>query len=187
MWWRRLRHLLSRRFHARGKYVDVEDIISDILRREGGYVDNPHDRGGPTKYGITQGTLARYSEKAVTAEDVEALTPDIARKIYREEYIEAPGYANLDDESLQSLMVDSAVQHGPARATAWLQKTLGVTADGVIGPITMEAYRDSNPCHVYLGVLKRRLKFYGDIIAGNETQRMFSAGWFRRVSDVIDA
>ena len=45
---------------------DVDDLISDIIRREGGYVNHPDDRGGPTNYGITQATLSEWRRQPVT-------------------------------------------------------------------------------------------------------------------------
>lgn len=165
--------------------MSAQDIIDEIVRREGGYVDNPNDRGGPTNYGITQDTLSSWRGHPVTAEDVQALSEDEARNIYSARYYTGPNYDHLA-EPLRSFMVDSAVQHGPGRASRWLQLALGVTTDGVIGPQTLAAYdRADDPGRILLRVVKRRLKFYGDIIAGNETQRVFAAGWFRRVADAI--
>lgn len=162
----------------------AQDIIDEIIRREGGFVDHPHDRGGATNYGITEQTLAVWRDGPVTDDDVRNLTEEEAREIYAAQYISRPGYDRLP-EPLRSFMVDSAVQHGPARATRWLQGAVDVKQDGVIGPMTLHAYSIRDPWHVYLGVLRRRLKFYGDIIAGNETQRVFAAGWFRRVAEAI--
>ena len=62
--------------------MDVETMIDEILVKEGGYVNHPADRGGPTNFGITQKTLSRYLEVAVTAEMVKALDVETARDIY---------------------------------------------------------------------------------------------------------
>ncbi len=68
----------------------VDAMIDDVIRREGGFVDHPADRGGPTKFGITQAALARYLGRAVTAAEVDALSPDQAKQIYRRDYYQAP-------------------------------------------------------------------------------------------------
>jgi lysozyme family protein len=62
-------------------------IISEVLAREGGYVDHPADRGGPTNFGITLATLADFVGHPVTASDVRLLDETTARTIYRSRYI----------------------------------------------------------------------------------------------------
>jgi lysozyme family protein len=58
-------------------------ILAAILRREGGFVNHPADRGGPTHYGITQATLQAWRGRAVSEEDVRALSVEEAKAIYR--------------------------------------------------------------------------------------------------------
>ena len=74
-----------------------DQILDDVIRREGSYVHDPQDRGGPTKYGITQRTLRAWRGQAVTAEDVRQVTRDEARAIYRRRYVDDPGFARLPD------------------------------------------------------------------------------------------
>ena len=61
----------------------VDEMIDDILRREGGYVNHPADRGGPTNYGITQKTLSRYIGRAALTSEVKNLSEDVAREHIR--------------------------------------------------------------------------------------------------------
>ena len=68
----------------------VDRMIEDVIRREGGFVDHPADRGGPTKFGITQATLAGYCGHSVGAAEVAALNADQAKQIYRCDYYFAP-------------------------------------------------------------------------------------------------
>ena len=71
--------------------MTTEDIIDGIIKREGGYVNNPADRGGPTKFGITLKTLKAWRGSPVTAWGVEGLGEDEAREIYESEYLVKPG------------------------------------------------------------------------------------------------
>jgi lysozyme family protein len=50
--------------------VNIRRLINDVLAKEGGYVDHPADKGGPTNFGITQATLSRYLERVVTPDEV---------------------------------------------------------------------------------------------------------------------
>ena len=73
------------------------DIIGEIIKREGGFVDHPSDRGGPTKFGITLRTLRAWRGQPVTREDVRTLTKAEARQIYAERYIQSPKIDQIAD------------------------------------------------------------------------------------------
>jgi lysozyme family protein len=124
---------------------DVGQLIEDILRREGGFVDHPADRGGPTKYGITHKTLSQYVGHAVLRKDVENLKEDLAREIYERNYYFAPRIDRLP-EAIQPFVFDSAVNHGPRRAIIFVQSVCNQAGyqphlfeDGAMGPNTRKA------------------------------------------------
>lgn len=116
--------------------ISIDRIIADLIRREGGFVNDPADRGGVTKYGITRRTLARWRGKPVSIDDMKALTKAEAAQIYRQEYVEKPGFGQIEFEKIRAFMVDAGVLHGPATATKWLQKIIGAKQDGILGPKT---------------------------------------------------
>lgn len=125
----------------------VEDIARDILRREGGYVDDPNDPGGATKFGVTIGTLGRLGldldgDGDVTAADLRQLTEAQALDIYLEHYFRNPGIAALPT-ALQPPVFDMYVNAG-ANAVRILQRLLAslghpVAVDGRIGAATVAA------------------------------------------------
>lgn len=170
--------------------IEADRLIDDIIRREGDeYTNNPHDRGGPTKFGITLDTLASYrGHVSVTASDVEALTEVEAREIYDHIYVKP--FAPLAGISgpLLGLLVDSGVQHGPERAIKWLQTALGVVSDGDLGPKTVLAWgphQQNDDMPLYKSVLKARIMFYAHIIHHDPTQVEYIDGWFARVCEFI--
>lgn len=163
----------------------MTDLIEDVIVREGGYVDNPDDSAGPTKYGITQATLAAWRKQPVTAQDVQSLQMPEARLIYEAQYLNAPGIYRITDPTLQALLFDSAVQHGPATAVRWLQAAVGVPIDGDCGPVTAAA-ANANPARAYRQVLATRVRFYGAIISNNHSQAVFAAGWANRVAEFVE-
>lgn len=165
--------------------MNVDNVIQDIIRREGGFVDHHDDPGGATRYGITQKTLSEWRGKLVSKDDVRNLDQDEARDIYRRRYVLDPGYHQIGDDHLAALLVDSGVQHGPRRATMWLQEAVGAVPDGVIGPQTLSALRRHRPRDVYLEVLARRAEFYGEIISENRSYASFALGWARRIGEFI--
>lgn len=141
--------------------MNVETLIGDLIRREGGYVDDPSDLGGATKYGITLATLQVARGRPTTKDDVRDLTEDEARAIYRAEYA-APFASYAQDPELYALLVDSAVQHGVSRVKQWLVQ--GST---------------------YAAVLRRRIEFYGEIITARPANARFAKGWMKRIGEFI--
>jgi len=94
---------------------------------EGGYVNDPADPGGETKYGI--------SHRAYPDIDIKALTLDQARDIYRRDYWQAASCDSMP-ERIGHLVFDCAVHHGVKTAIKLLQRALRVADDGEFGPVT---------------------------------------------------
>lgn len=125
----------------------VSDIADEIIAREGGYVNDPDDPGGATKYGVTLGTMQRLGidltgDGKVTAADVRRLSRERARDIYVEQYFRRPGLGALP-EALQPSVFDMYVNAG-GNAIRVLQRLLNemgetLTVDGVLGPLTLAA------------------------------------------------
>lgn len=147
--------------------MTVDDILSHILKSEGGFVDDPKDLGGATNYGITQKTLSDYRKRQVTKEEVRALTVNEAKDIYRQNYV-APFMDWSANMPLLSLLVDSAVQHGVGRVKGWLSEL-----------------QSPDPEVVRKSILKRRIRFYGEIITTRPDNAKFAKGWMNRVTEFI--
>lgn len=178
--------------------IDIEQVLTELLDREGRtYTNDPADRGGPTKFGITQARLAVWRQRAVLPEDVEELTESEARAIYRAQYLTDPGIYKIADPYLLVLVFDCAVLHGPGRAVRWLQQALGTVDDGVFGTVTETLANGTDAVRTYQRVLARRVRFFGEIIAddperrrataaGYRLQAKFAKGWLRRAADFIE-
>jgi lysozyme family protein len=125
----------------------VESIAAEIVRREGGYVDDPDDPGGATKHGVTVHTMRRLGldltrDRKVDAADVRALDETQAVAIYVRHYFREPKL-NLLPAALQPSVFDMQVNAG-ANAVRILQRLvaafgLPLKDDGVIGPATARA------------------------------------------------
>lgn len=164
--------------------MTADQILDEVIRREGGFVDHPHDRGGPTKYGITWATLAAWRKRPVTLEDMRALTEDDARAIYRRQYVEGPGFDQVADPALRGLLVDYGVHSGPSRAIRDLQQAARVTVDGVIGPETVRAIDRIGPDVLRRAVLKARGEYLARLLS-DPSQRVFAGGWLRRLLEFV--
>ena len=169
----------------------VDSMINDIIRLEGGYVDHPADRGGPTKYGVTHKTLARYLDRDVSRDDVRRLSRELAAEIYRRAYYIEPRLDVLPS-SIQAILFDSAVNHGPRRAVRFLQQVLNaagfgrLSIDGLAGPITRQrcelADQEMGPW-LLAALAEERRMFYQLIVERDPSQRVFLKGWMRRVAE----
>jgi murein L,D-transpeptidase YcbB/YkuD len=152
----------------------VETALQKVAGIEGGYSNHPNDTGGPTNHGVTLKTLQGLKPGA-TLGDLKALDKAEAMDIFREEYVDKPGIHKLPD-IVQAEMVALSVNAGPRGAIKALQKGMGLTADGVLGPATVAAA--SNLTNDQIKDIVDN--FYRAIVARNPSQKVFLKGWLNR-------
>jgi lysozyme family protein len=141
---------------------------------EGGYVDDPTDPGGATKYGISQA--------AYPSVDIASLTLEGAQAIYQNDYWNAVKADTLPPP-IAGLLFDAAVNQGQGWAAKALQSAVGVSTDGVLGPKTLAAVKGSDPAtlHATIGWL-REARYRQDADFAT-----FGHGWIIRLCRVIAA
>ena len=168
------------------------DIINDIIRVEGGYVNDPSDSGGETNFGITIETARAYGYTGLMRD----LPRETAFDIYVARYWDAvSGEALIAlSESITAEIVDTAVNMGPKRAGKFLQRSLNafnnqqrayndIVIDGDIGPGTIFALtrylqtRDEGTLVKVLNCLQGA--FYIDLVERREKDEKFINGWFK--------
>jgi len=175
--------------------MTIKQIIADIIAKEGGYVNHPDDKGGPTNYGITAMSYTEYFRRPsakipmdVTIDEIKAVTPALAEKIYYTLYYVRPNIINLP-ELIQPIMLDMAVNHGRRGSVKILQKTLatigysGDAPDGIIGQKTLIAAAKAAAAlgnGLITNLINSRLDYYKEIIKNDPTQAAFKNGWFAR-------
>lgn len=163
-----------------------EEIIADVIAREGQFVNDPLDSGGATMWGITQRTLADYRKKPVSIFDVEHLSVNEAKEIYRALYLVRSNIVTLNDPMLRALVLDTAVNHGVSGAIRMLQTALGVRPDGVLGPETQEAANNASAGKLWLQMMGQRLSAYGNLVTANPKNAKFAAGWMNRMRHLME-
>ncbi len=170
--------------------MTADELIDAIVKREAGFVDHPHDKGGPTNWGITQATLSDWRGRPCTRDDVRALTPTEARSIYRTQYISAPGFDRLPD-MLRAHVVDFGVTSNHINVIKTLQRAINplpveglpdvVAVDGVLGPKTLAAIHALNERALVVRLCQERVRYYGWLAIKDHTQADFYNGWLNRV------
>ena len=152
-----------------------DSIMEDLAEFEGGYVNHPNDKGGETNFGI--------SKRQYPDIDIKNLTPEKAKEIYYNDY-----YKKIKGDQLPpkvgQLVFDYSVHSGVPRAVKDLQKILGVEADGILGPQTLEAVRDEDPDEIAKKYLEARKKRLQNIIKRSPKQKVFEKGWMNRISSL---
>ena len=128
-----------------------DDAFKIVLGFEGGYVNDPADRGGETNYGITAATLesAKVKGWVPTNVTIKNIKLDHAKTIYKRGYWDVIKADSLPDP-LDLILFDMAVNHGPGTAVKLLQQSLNsilkvgssLAVDGIMGPKTIAAVKD---------------------------------------------
>lgn len=162
-----------------------------VLAREGGYVNHPRDRGGATNKGITQRVYDEWRErKGEKPQSVEYIGDAEVYAIYNEQYWR-PVRGALLPAPLDLVMFDSAVNHGPSKAIALLQESLGVEVDSHFGPSTLNAMIErvakTGTGDLADEVMDRRNQFYKRIVERDPTQNVFAKGWGNRLDHLREA
>ena len=183
----------------------IEAIAQAIVAREGGYVNDPDDPGGATKYGVTIHTMRKLGldldgDGDVDASDVQRLKMDQAVEIFLKHYYEGPGIARLPD-ALRASVFDMYVNSG-ANAVKILQRLLAdfgepVAVDGAIGPRTAQAtatvYMKAQAYLVDAYGIARRNYYYA-LADARPASRKYAkrrdggkGGWITRAEEFISA
>lgn len=156
-------------------------VIAGVLQREGG-INDVGDGKGVTRYGQTDDWLAQYGLPVPKSADDAAVN-------YRT-WLALTGLEAVCEQpdSFTDAMVDWAVHSGAAVPVRTLQRTLGVTADGVIGPQTRAALQHANRERLARRMLAERAKFLGRLITdAPDKHARYAAGWMARLAVQIEA
>lgn len=145
------------------------DFIDRVLNSEGGYVNNPADIGGETRFGI--------SKRSYPLVDIKNLTRLQAIEIYRTDF-----WNRVQGDKLPPMFafqaLDAAVNHGIGNSVRWMQRAAGVADDGNIGPVTLAAVARTEPSDMVLLFNAERLAFYSKLA----TFDTFGRGWINRIA-----
>jgi lysozyme family protein len=149
--------------------MTFDEAFTALIGNEGGISDNPADKGGLTKYGISQ--------RSYPNEDIRNLTLDRAKAIYLRDYWCPAGCQNVPD-AIRFDLFDMAVNSGIRPAVKCLQTAAGSTPDGILGPQTLAAIAAMDGARLAARFNGARLQF----MASLGTWPTFSRGWANRIA-----
>jgi lysozyme family protein len=173
--------------------ANINDMVAELLKNEGGYVNNPSDPGGETNFGVTI-AVARANGYSGSMRN---MTRADALAIYRQQYFHAPKFDDVFaiSPAIAAELFDTGVNMGPAKAAQFLQRALNAfmdhcLADGQIGPgtiATLKAFLAKRPDGGEEVLLKAMNCLQGEryieLAEKNANLKTFTYGWIsNRVS-----
>jgi|GEM_PF-109236 len=159
-----------------------EKIFDYLLKVEGGYTDDKHDKGGKTKYGIIEEEAREFGYKG----DMQNLTMDFAKNIYLKKYYLGNKLDKVTNDKVALSICDWAVNSGKngiknAQIAINQLTNANLDVDGIIGNKTLEALNTVDP-EKFLEVYHNLQRiYYRSKVADDKTQENFLAGWLNRV------
>jgi len=162
-----------------------EKTFAEVLKSEGGYVNDPHDHGGETNLGVTKAAWSEYMGRPIADGEMKALTPGIVKPFYKIRYWDKCKCDSLPT-GVDYMVFDLAVNGGVGRGAKMLQTVVGVNADGAIGPATLAALAAlKDDPKVLIGKMSQyKESFYKAIVAAKPDQEKFLKGWLNRIQSV---
>lgn len=157
----------------------------NILKYEGGYTNDPNDRGnwtsGTVGKGQCKGTKYGISAMAYPNLDIKNLSEEQAKEIYYKDYWVKIGLEQLNPK-LALQVFDAAIQHGASTAIKLLQRLLGIKDTGVINNELTEAIKFENQETLIFRYIAKRLEYYTSI----KTFSLYGKGWVNRMASNLN-
>ena len=158
-------------------YECFEHAFSFVLAHEGGYSDDADDDGGETKFGI--------SKRSYPEIDINALTVEQAKAIYKRDFWEPQLYKDIKDVNLATKVFDLAVNMGSNWAHRLVQRALRATGqdileDGILGPMTLAAINKADLSDLLAALKSEAAGYYRTLAATQPRRAKFLKEWLKR-------
>ena len=169
--------------------ADVRLLVPHILRWEGGWVNDPDDLGQATCKGVCYKTYKLYRQRKKlpkpTLEDLKHITDEEFTEILKSMYWDACRADEINSQSVANAIVDWGWNSGTITAVKEVQKVLGVTADGIIGNVTLAAINSKSPLPLFGAIQQARKDYIERICLARPANKKFVRGWYNRINSLI--
>ena len=162
--------------------ADYKKLTPFILEWEGGYANDPDDRGGATNRGVTIGTFRHYYGQQATVADLRAMTQQQWESIFLKGYWIPWRGDRIENQSVADICVDWAWASGTGTSIKQVQRLLAVSADGIVGQKTLAAIGRADQRLLHARIKAARLAFVEGIARRSPSQKKFLRGWKRRIN-----
>lgn len=167
--------------------ANVRKLLPFILSWEGGYVNDPVDKGGATNMGVTIGTWRKVGydkdgDGDIDVDDLRLLSKDdVLNRVLKPHYWDKWKADQIKSQSVANILVDWVWGSG-ANGIKIPQKLLGLTVDGIVGPKTLAAVNSSDSLALFNAIKAEREAFLWRIVERDPTQKRFIKGWLNRLN-----
>ncbi|HBG40100.1 MAG TPA: peptidoglycan domain protein [Porphyromonadaceae bacterium] len=165
----------------------VELLVPIILKWEGGFANDPDDLGGATNKGITFNTFSSYCRRKgypkPTIERLKAITAAQWMDIMKTMYWDKWRADEIQSQSVANILVDWLWLSG-SHGIKIPQSVLGVPADGIVGPQTINAVNREDPLTLFNKIKEARYQFIDRICQSRPINNKYKKGWINRLNDI---
>lgn len=162
---------------------DIKPLVAWIKSWEGGFANDPNDKGGPTNKGITLGTFRSVYGQNKTVDDLKRMTDQQWEHIFLTKFWNRWQADQIKDINVAFLLVQWVWGSG-----VWgiknPQKVLGVKVDGIVGPKTIAAVNSRNGRDLFEALKAEKRAYFERICVATPTNRKFLKGWLRRLDSM---
>ncbi len=165
--------------------ANAKHLFPFILKWEGGFVNDPADRGGATNKGITLATLTVWNKThnlpTPTIADLKAITDEQVFEIFYQNYWQRFRADKILSQKVANCLVDWLWLSGQPAITR-TQRIVGTTADGIVGPKTINAINKKDEKWLITLLYSERVAFIGEICDKRPANLKFRNGWINRLN-----
>ena len=164
-----------------------ENFAGKLLRLEGGYVNHPLDKGGPTKYGVILSVWKEHGHDKdgdgdIDADDIKKLSEEDARFIAKKIFWDYFLADHIGNESVAEFIVDWGYNSARKTVAKIVQRLVNVEVDGTVGIQTLRAVNQADQERLFNQLKIERKVFLNNIIRRKPDQIVFYDGWMNRVN-----
>ncbi|MBV3619395.1 glycoside hydrolase family 108 protein [Bacteroides xylanisolvens] len=168
--------------------ANIKVLVPFILSWEGGFVNDPDDKGGATNKGVTIATWKKVGydkdgDGDIDVDDLRLLSPaDMEKCVLKPHYWDRCQADAIQSQDIANILVDWVWASG-AWGIKYTQEVLGINADGIVGPKTIAAINAANPEELFHKIWNRREQHFR-ACASKPGQAKFLKGWLRRLDGI---
>lgn len=166
--------------------ADFNVAVDKLIIIEGGFVNNPNDSGGATKYGISLRFFKETINPNATIDTIKNLTISEAQAIYLNFFWNKYRIGEIKDQTVAEKIFNMFVNLAPKAAAQIVQAAINSVAnniikvDGIMGSQTIAVLNQVVPQELLAYISLKLIKHYCDIVDAKESQITFLLGWVKR-------